>query len=102
MLLQGVRVTGVIEYEETVTVKMNSKHVTENNVKLDSWKEKRLHGQFLRETPETTHVIETWSWLRKADLKIKTEAPMFAAQKQALRTKYITDYHIDKTAESPL
>ena len=27
---------------------------------------------------------------------------MFVAQEQALRIKYITDYHIDKTAESPL
>ena len=79
---------------------MNSKHL--KNVKLNSWKEKRLHGQFSRELPGTTHVRETWSWLGKADLKIKTEAPMFAAQEQALRTKYITDYHIEKTAEFPL
>ena len=51
MLLQGISVTGVIEYEEIVTVNMNSKHL--KNVKLNSWKEKRLHSQFLREIPET-------------------------------------------------
>ena len=51
LLLQGISVTGVIEYEETVTVNMNSKHL--KNVKLNSWKEKRLHSQFLREIPET-------------------------------------------------
>ena len=51
LLLQGVSVIVVIEYEETVTVNMNSKHL--NNVKLNSWKEKRLHSQFLREIPET-------------------------------------------------
>ena len=58
---------------------------------------KRLHGQFVREIPETTHVKESWSWLRKADLKIQTETE----QEQALGTNYVK-YHIDKTVEFPL
>ena len=62
---------------------------------------KRLHGQFVREIPEMKHVEESWSWLRKGDLKIQTEALIWAGQEQALRTNYVK-YHIDKTVESPL
>ena len=80
---------------------MNSRHLNWNNEKLNSWKEKRLHGQFVREMPEMTHVEESWSWLQKEDLKIQTEALIYAGQEQALRTNYVK-YHIDKTVESPL
>ena len=62
----------------------------------------RLHGQFVSEITETTHVEESWSWLRKADLKIQTEALICAGQEQALRTINYVKYHIDKTVESPL
>ena len=30
-----------------------------NNEKLNSWKAKRLHGQFVREIPEATYVEES-------------------------------------------
>ena len=63
-----------------------------NELTLHSWKEgKKVQGQFLRGIPETTHVRETWSWLRKADSKIQTEALICAGQEQALRTNHITD-----------
>ena len=55
VLLQGVIVTGKIKSEETVS-KNEFKTSWNNELKLDSWKEKRLHGQFLREIPGTTHV----------------------------------------------
>ena len=58
-----------------------------------------MYGQFIREMPETT--VETWHWLRKADLKIETEAMLCAAQEQAIRTNYVK-HKIDKTAQSPL
>ena len=48
-----------------------------------------------------THVEESWNWLRKADLKIQTEALICTGQEQALRTNYVK-YHSDKTVESPL
>ena len=80
VLLQGVRATSVIRSEETV--RKDEFKTSWNNEKLNSWKEKRLHGQFVREMPETTHVEESWSWLH-------------------LRTNYVK-YHIDKTVESPL
>ena len=37
----------------------------------------------------------------QSDLKVQTEAPICAAQEQALRTNY-TNYKIDKTLENPL
>ena len=72
VLLQGVRATSVIRSEETVS--KDEFKTSWNKEKLNSCKEKRLHGQFVREIRETTQVKESWSWLRKADLKIQTEA----------------------------
>ena len=80
------RAASVIRSEETVS--KGEFQTSWNNGKLNSWKEKRLHGQFVREIPETTHVEKSWSWLRKADLKIQTEALIYAGQEQALRTNY--------------
>ena len=51
--------------------------------------------------PETTEEKETWCWLRKADLKVETEAMLCAVQEQAIRTNYAKQ-KIDKTAQSPL
>lgn len=70
-LLQGVRATSVIRSEGTVG--KEELKTSWNNEKLNSWKDKRLHGEFVREIPETTHVGESRSWLRKAYLKIQTD-----------------------------
>ena len=102
VLLHGVIVTVEIKSEETVS-KNEFKTSWNNELKLDSWKEKRLHGQFLREIPGTTHVRETWGRLRKAELKIQTEALIFAGQEQALRTNHVTDTMLTAIpCESPL
>jgi len=87
VLLQGVRASSVIRSEEIVS--KDEFKTAWNNDKLDSWKEKRLHGQFVREMPEMTHVEESWSWLRKAYLKIQTEALVCAGQEQALGINYV-------------
>ena len=58
VLLQWVIVTGKIKSEETVS-KNEFKTSWNNELKLYSWKEKRLYGQFLREIPGTSHVRET-------------------------------------------
>ena len=58
-------------------------------------------GQLVREMPETTDEKKTWNWLRKADLKVETEAVLCTAQEQAIRTNYVK-HNIDKTAQSPL
>ena len=102
VLLQGVIVTGKLKSEETVS-KNEFKTSWNNELKLDSWKEKRLHGQFLREIPGTTHVRETWGRLRKAELKIQTEALICAGQEQALSTNHVTDTMLTAIpCESPL
>ena len=44
---------------------------------------------------------ETWNWLRKAELKVETEAMLCVAQEQAIRINYVKR-RIDKTAQSPL
>ena len=60
-----------------------------------------MYGQFVREMPETKDEKETWHWLRKAALKVETEAMLYAAQEQAIRTHYVK-HKIDKTAQSTL
>ena len=70
------------------------------NASLNRWKEKN-YGQFLREMPETVDKDKTWEWTRKSDLKVETEALIFAAQEQALRTNYVK-FNIDKSVDSPL
>ena len=60
-----------------------------------------MYGQFVREMPETMDKKETWNWLRKADLKVETEAMSCATQEQAIRTNYVK-HKINKTAQSPL
>ena len=45
--------------------------------------------------PETAVNNKTWEWTRKSYLKVETEALIFAAQQQALRTKYVK-FNIDK------
>ena len=57
-----------------------------------------MYGQFVREMPERTEEKETWKWMRKADLKVQTEAMLCAAQEQAIRTNYVK-HNIDKTAQ---
>ena len=66
----------------------------------EKWSEKRMYGQFIRETTEKVDKEKTWQWLSRGDLKVGTEA-LCAAQEQAIRTNYMK-YHIDKTCESPL
>ena len=68
--------------------------------KVRDWKDKLLHGAFVRDIEETA-VEESWRWLRNGYLKKGTEGMICAAQEQALRTNSIKCY-IDKTNDSPL
>ena len=53
-------------------------------------KMQQLEGkEAVRETTETMHARETWSWLWKADLNIQTQALTHAGQEKALRTNYM-------------
>ena len=61
----------------------------------------RIYGRFVREMPETTDEKETQNWLRKADLKVETEAMLCAAQEKVIQTNYVKQ-KIDKTAQLSL
>ena len=59
-----------------------------------------MYGQYIRQI-EDKGKSNTWKWLRKSNLKGRTEALICSAQEQALRTNYVK-FHIDKTGKSPL
>ena len=67
--------------------------------KISNWKEKALHGEFVRQTADVAGE-DSWRWLRNGFLK-ETEGLILAAQEQALRTNSIK-HSIDKTSETPL
>ena len=71
-LIEGVKAAETIEYNDTV----NKKEFKQSwmRERKEQWKNKRMYGQFVGETPETTDEKETWHWLRKADVKVETEA----------------------------
>ncbi|XP_077972208.1 uncharacterized protein LOC144427222 [Styela clava] len=56
--------------------------------RMERWKEKPLHGKYLRET-KNIMVEDSWNWLKKGYLKKETEGLITAAQEQALRTNVI-------------
>ena len=62
-LIQGVKVIGVIDGQDTLSkeeYKMRS--IVEREV---AWKNKVMHGQFLRDMEEGADKWDTWTWLRK-------------------------------------
>ena len=98
-LIRGVLEAETINTRETIT-SVEFKKQKEKELK-EKWSEKRMHGQFIRETMVKVDKEKTWQWLSRGDLKVGTEALLCAAQEQAIRTNYM-NYHIDKTSESPL
>ena len=99
-LIRGVLAAETINTRETITsVEFNKKQKAKEL--KEKWSEKRIHGQFIRETTEKVDKEKKWQWLSRGDLKVGTEALLCAAQEQAIRKNYIK-YHIDKTSGSPL
>ena len=98
-LLKGVKIVGIIETENLME-KEEFKSNLQKTAKM-KWHGKKMYGQFCREMKEEMEKGLTWKWVIQSDLKVQTEALIFAAQEQALRTNYIK-HNIDKTAESPL
>ena len=60
----------------------------------NQYKEKPLHGQYVRSTEEIRD-HKSWNWLKRGTLKKETEGTLMAAQDQALRTNAIKS-RIDK------
>ena len=51
---------------------------------LNSWRDKPLHGHFLRETSNQVYAKSPRPWLLNGNVKKEMEATAFAAQEQAL------------------
>ena len=117
---------GMISVEDCVEIETNSLHqyVVESKEKLlkavkdegilgegmskedvaekrrNQYKEKPLHGQYVRSTEEIRD-HKSWNWLKRGTLKKETEGTLMAAQDQALRTNAIKS-RIDKQDISPM
>ena len=65
--------------------------------KLSSWKEKKLHGQFAKDTDDIK-TNESFNCLCKGELKRETESLILAAQEQALNTNSVKAriYHLQE------
>ena len=98
-LISGVLAAETINTREIITSAEFKKQ--KEKVLKEKWSEKRMHGQFVRETTEKVDKEKMWQWLSRSDLKVGTEALLCAAQEQAIRTNYMK-YRIDKTSERSL
>ena len=98
-LVKGVKIANIVDGEEPKEKNAFKREI--QNEYVARWTGKRMYGQFVREMPENVDRERTWEWMRKSDLKVETEALIFAAQEQALRTNAVK-CNIDKTKSSPL
>ena len=56
---------------------------------LQTWKNKPLHGQFLREIVDQVCIKSQWLWLQVGSFTKEMEGIIFAAQEQALSTNAV-------------
>ena len=97
--VKGVKITNIIDCEEpkdknTFKRGIQNKHITRRTGE-------KMYGQFVCEILQQVDREGTWEWMRKSDLKVETEALIFAAQEQALRTN-VLKFNIDNTRNSSL
>jgi len=97
-LLVAVKNSKTINTEDVVSPTVYKE--TERCRVYNSWKNKVMHGQYLREL-DGKDCIKSWKWLKDSDLKGCTEALICSAQEQAIRTNN-TKFYIDKTSDSPI
>ena len=65
-----------------------------------NWRNKKLHGQFLRQTECLTDGDESNQWFKDGHMKKETESLLMAAQEQSLRTRKIV-HDIDHRTIDP-
>ena len=92
-LLSSLR---IIEDDEFIESEADVKK-RKRTERKENWKEKTLHGKFLRQTDAITGE-DRWLWLKQGNLKGETESLILAAQEQAVRTNVIKA-KIDNTQE---
>ena len=97
--LGGVKIPNILNCVESKEKTLFKREIQNENIAR--WIGKKMYGQCVRETPEQIDKERTREWVRKSDLKVETEALIFAAQEQALRTN-VVKCNIDKTGSSPL
>jgi hypothetical protein len=59
---------------------------------LKEWREKPLHGQYIRQLDKDIDLNLTFSWLTRGTLSIETEGFICAAQEQAIVTRAIASH----------
>ena len=89
-LIQTAR-GGKIDVLEAASVLKRSK----KEKRLEHWKKKVLHGQYLRQTKEVRS-DQCWAWIQNGDLKRETESLIVAPQNQSIRTNLVKA-RIDKS-----
>ena len=57
------------------------------NAREQAWKEKKMHGQYIRDMDESIDKDKTWGWLKNDDLKACTKALICAAQESGFKDK---------------
>lgn len=87
-----------LELDDQVDMKTYKRQ--KNDQKKQQWREKPLHGKFLRDIEEVS-TERTWEWLKAGHLTKETEGLILAAQEQALRVNSIKR-NIDGQDVSPL
>ena len=69
------------------------------------WEEKQLYGRFKRLISNISHEkkqkkkTQTWTWLRKENLKIETESLLITTKNNTIRTNHIKT-KIDKIQQN--
>jgi hypothetical protein len=70
-------------------IKYNTQRQNGEEVLKKKWKNKAMHGQYIRNIDrQLVSEEDTFLWLTKGDLKAETESDIVAVQDQALQTKY--------------
>ena len=96
--LRRITLAGTINTEDVVSTTIYKE--TEWCRAYNSWKDKVMHGQYLRELDGKDR-IQSWNWLSGSDLKGCKKALIASAQEQAIRSTN-TKFYRDKTSDSPM